>query len=325
MYITYEPSEVILEYKGVNLYGVYRDDDREAGLREYWFGTEAEVSDALSEEEPCGAFDIRVPRTRSIPMGSRTLARPYVYDNGLAVADNLKRLIDLGGIDFNDGHPVECPKPVKTPGKEMRDGIDEICARCEAGGLKEKFDCGSCLLKKVATALKVGKPPVTARGTIRIGDEVESAPGAQIRVKPFVVTGFDDENRYFFGFNSDDFKQVQGGLEYAKTGRTLKDVLAEAERVNAERKKKERSAGKSIFLVTCEGTGNRFVTEAKDECGAVIYADFAGDLLDAGIGVPAERFPYTVEKACLEDVVNLGEKNRFRRICGGIFLLCPKD
>ena len=324
MYITYEPSEVILEYKGVNLYGVYRDDDREAGLREYRFGTEAEVSDALSEEEPCGAFDIRVPRTRSIPMGSRTLARPYVYDNGLAVSDNLKRLIDLGGIDFNDGHPVECPKPVKTPGKEMRDGIDEICARCETGGLKEKFDCGSCLLKKVAITLKVGKPPVTACGTIRIGDEVESTPGAKIRVKPFVVTGIDEENRYFFGFNSDDFRRVQGGLEYAKTGRTLKDVLAEAERAVAERKKKEQPAGRIIFLITCAGTGNRFVTEALGKRDAVINAELAEDLLD-DTRVGSGPGPFTVERIWLEDVVELGVKNDLTLICGGTFLLSPKD
>lgn len=107
MYYKIEQSETVLSYKGVNIYAVYKDDDINLGAREYLFGTDADVSDGLDDGDPLGPFDIRDTVEKSIPMGKRTLREKYVYDEDLSVMDNLKRLIDLGGIDFNDGEFVE--------------------------------------------------------------------------------------------------------------------------------------------------------------------------------------------------------------------------
>lgn len=107
MYYRIEQSETVLSYRGVNIYAVYKDDDISLGAREYLFGTDADVSDGLDDGDPLGPFDIRDTVEKSIPMEKRTLREKYVYDEDLSVIDNLKRLIDLGGIDFNDGEFVE--------------------------------------------------------------------------------------------------------------------------------------------------------------------------------------------------------------------------
>ncbi len=52
------PPEVALEYKGVTIYHVYKNDDMEQGARTFWFGTSPDCSD---ENEK--SFDIRALST----------------------------------------------------------------------------------------------------------------------------------------------------------------------------------------------------------------------------------------------------------------------
>ena len=111
MYYRTEDSDIALSYKGVNIYHVYKNDYEADGRRTYWFGTDAGVTESLPPEDPLGAFDVRESRAESIPLGTRKLAEKYVYNDGITIEDNLKRLIDLGGIDLNDDEEVVFPYP----------------------------------------------------------------------------------------------------------------------------------------------------------------------------------------------------------------------
>jgi len=53
------PASVFLEHRGVTVYHVYKDDDVEQGVRQYWFGVREDCSDSDD------AFDVRLLPNRS--------------------------------------------------------------------------------------------------------------------------------------------------------------------------------------------------------------------------------------------------------------------
>lgn len=105
MYYTDAPSTSILEYHGVEIFEVYKNDNFNSGPRSYSFGTDPMVSDDSHEGETA-PFDIRDEIYESIPEGKRHLETPYRYDPHKTVEENLKHLIDLGGIDLSNGREV---------------------------------------------------------------------------------------------------------------------------------------------------------------------------------------------------------------------------
>lgn len=106
MYYNIEPSASVLKYHGVDIYSVYKDDTVDFGVRNYLFGTDPMVSDAGREDETA-PFDIRDAVYESIPRGTRKLDVPYRYDPQKDIEQNLKNLIDLGGIDLTAGREVK--------------------------------------------------------------------------------------------------------------------------------------------------------------------------------------------------------------------------
>ena len=105
MYNTEAPSTSILEYHGVEIFEVYKYDNFNSDPRSYAFGTDPMVSDDSHEGETA-PFDIRDDIYESIPEGKRHLETPYRYDPHKTVEENLKHLIDLGGIDLSNGKKV---------------------------------------------------------------------------------------------------------------------------------------------------------------------------------------------------------------------------
>ena len=83
MFVSCEPSPVYLDYKGVKIYEVYRDNRKYKGRREYWFGTSPYVDDECSDG-PEAPFDVRSMKGYRAKMG---------------VKENLKRMIDKGLFD----------------------------------------------------------------------------------------------------------------------------------------------------------------------------------------------------------------------------------
>jgi len=106
MYYDAMPSETILAYKGVELYSVYRDDDASSKRLEYCFGTDPMVTAAENDDPELMSFDIRLSVYKSIPGGARLLKKPYRYDPDKTIQENMKELIDLGGIDYSNGRDV---------------------------------------------------------------------------------------------------------------------------------------------------------------------------------------------------------------------------
>lgn len=65
---TWIPNEVALTHNGVRIYHVYRDDSFDDGVRQYWFGLTANVSDYEPDDD---GFDVREldtwnPETRDV-------------------------------------------------------------------------------------------------------------------------------------------------------------------------------------------------------------------------------------------------------------------
>lgn len=92
MYISYEPSPIFLDYKGIQVYTVYKDNLKDNSAREYWFGMTPWVSDIEFDnsiwEDAC--FDIRDVKG---------------YDPDKTVKKNLKQMIDAGYI--TDEHIIQ--------------------------------------------------------------------------------------------------------------------------------------------------------------------------------------------------------------------------
>lgn len=74
------PSPVFLEYNGIKIYSVYKNDEEAQGTRTYWYGLNEWCSD-FGDFDPEYAFDIRDIDG---------------YDNNISIEDNLKRMIDAG-------------------------------------------------------------------------------------------------------------------------------------------------------------------------------------------------------------------------------------
>lgn len=106
MYYEAMPSESVLSYKGVDIYAVYKNDA--GGIqRQYSFGTDPMVTDEeYGYDSETSRFDIRDGLKQSIPHGARHLIKPYRYDPAKTTQENLKELIDLGGIDYSNGRDV---------------------------------------------------------------------------------------------------------------------------------------------------------------------------------------------------------------------------
>jgi hypothetical protein len=63
----YRPAEVFMEYKNVTIYHVYKDNDPDQGVREFWFDTQEDSQDE-------GGFDVRdLASELRIPYGTKTL------------------------------------------------------------------------------------------------------------------------------------------------------------------------------------------------------------------------------------------------------------
>ena len=75
-----EPSPVFLEYNGVKIYYVYKDDEESQGVRTFWYGLNEWCSDTEDFDKNY-TFDIRCIEG---------------YDDHMSIEDNLKRMIDAG-------------------------------------------------------------------------------------------------------------------------------------------------------------------------------------------------------------------------------------
>jgi len=69
-----------LEYNGVKIYSVYKDDEESQGTRTFWYGLNEWCSD-LGDCEPEYTFDIRDIEG---------------YNSSLSIEGNLTRMIDAG-------------------------------------------------------------------------------------------------------------------------------------------------------------------------------------------------------------------------------------
>ena len=76
MYVL-EPSPVFLEYNGVKIYYVYKNDTECCGVRQFLFG----LDDWCSEDEGRDIFDVRDIEG---------------FNQSMSLEDNLKRMIDKG-------------------------------------------------------------------------------------------------------------------------------------------------------------------------------------------------------------------------------------
>jgi hypothetical protein len=86
------PNPIELEYKGITIYGIYKDDDADCGvIRTYLYGLNPDSSDCCNEAD---IFDVRQSRTTTF--GGEPLKIPYHYTEGISIDDNLKAMIDLG-------------------------------------------------------------------------------------------------------------------------------------------------------------------------------------------------------------------------------------
>ena len=78
------PNELALKYKDVFIYHIYKDDDNDQGIREYYFGLDEFGSDEGTDEYSGHiVFDVR-----DLPS----------YDPDLDIKDVLRKAIDNGEI-----------------------------------------------------------------------------------------------------------------------------------------------------------------------------------------------------------------------------------
>lgn len=87
MAMEWVPNELALKYQGVSIYHVYKNDDNEQGVREYWFGLDEYGSDnGTNENGEHIVFDVRDLLS---------------YDSNLDIEDVLRKAIDNGEITQN--------------------------------------------------------------------------------------------------------------------------------------------------------------------------------------------------------------------------------